>query len=80
MNINQAVEQIVKRVEASGIGARFSYEEINDWLQIKSGEDLMWVYDKLSERLTADHAIGLELEKECLTVISQPDPPGATPK
>jgi hypothetical protein len=74
MDINQAVDKIIKQVQASGIGTRFSYEEINDWLQIKSGEDLMWGYDKLSEQLTRDHAIDLELEKDSLKVISQPGP------
>jgi hypothetical protein len=80
MNLNRAVEQIVKRVEAFGIGTRFSYEEIDDWLQVKSGEDLMWVYDNLSEQLTKDHAIGLELEKDCLKAITQPDPADAGPQ
>jgi hypothetical protein len=64
MDFENALEQIVSRVKESGIGIHFSYEDLNQWLGISSGDDLMWAYDKLSDRLTIEHAIYLELEED----------------
>jgi hypothetical protein len=72
MNYNYAVEQIVSSVKELGIGIQFSYEDVNQWLGIASGDDLMWVYDTLSDRLMAEHSICLELKEDCI-IAAVPD-------
>jgi hypothetical protein len=68
MDFNHAVEKIVSRVKELKFEAIFTYDEINEWLKIVSGDDLMWVYDILSDRLTMEHSIHLELKKDCIIV------------
>ena len=70
MDFERAVEKIVSRVKASKTPALLSYDEINEWLKLSSGDDLIWAYDKLSERLTTDHSICLELREDCVTAVS----------
>ena len=41
MDFDNAVEQIVSRVKELGIGIQFNYEEVNQWLRISFGNDLM---------------------------------------
>ena len=72
MDFDNAVEQIVSKVKELGIGIRFSYEEINQWLGLSSGDDLMWAYDKLSDRLTNENTICLELKKDYV-ITAKPD-------
>ena len=48
MDFDNAIKQIVSKVKELGIGTRLSYEEVNQWLGLSSGDDLMWDYDKLS--------------------------------
>lgn len=72
MDFDNAVKQIVSRKKKYGIGARISYEELNQWLKISSGDDFMWTYDRLSDRLTIEHAIGLELKEDAI-VTTLPD-------
>ena len=68
MDIDHAVEKIVSRVKQLRFGAVFTYDEVNKWLKISSGDDLMWAYDKLSDQLTTEHSIRLELEEDYLIV------------
>jgi hypothetical protein len=72
MDFENAVKQVVSSVKASGIGIQFSYEDVNQWLGIASGDDLMWVYDTLSDRLMAEHAICLELREDGI-ITTVPD-------
>jgi hypothetical protein len=72
MDFENAAKQIVSKVKSSRIGIRFSYEEVNQWLNISSGDDLMWVYDKLSDQLMTEHAICLELKEDCI-ITALPD-------
>jgi len=62
MDFDHAVEQIVSRVKELRFGAVLTYDEVNEWLKISSGDDFMWAYDKLSDRLTMEHSICLELK------------------
>ena len=64
MDFDNAIEQIISKVKESGSGTKFSYEELNQWLGLSSGDDLMWAYDKLSGRLTNENIICLELKKD----------------
>ena len=68
MELDYAVEKIVSRVKELRFEAIFTYDEISEWLKISSGDDLMWAYDKLSDRLTMDHSIHLELREDCIIV------------
>ena len=68
MELDYAVEKIVSRVKELRFEAIFTYDEISEWLNISSGDDLMWAYDKLSDRLTMDHSIRLELKEDCIIV------------
>ena len=70
MDFDNAVKQIVSRVEDSGVGTPFSYEEVNQWLGILSGDDLMWAYDKLADRLVVDHRISLELKEDSVVTVA----------
>lgn len=72
MDLKHAVKQIMSRIDMPETKTQFNYEDINQWLNIKSGYDVMWAYDKLSERLTEEHSIYLELEKNCITAIKNP--------
>ena len=72
MDFDNAIEQIVSKVKVSGIGIKFSYEELNQWLGLSSGDDLMWAYDKLSDRLTNESTICLELKKDYV-ITAKPD-------
>ena len=72
MDFDNAIEQIVSKVKVSGIGIKFSYEELNQWLGLSSGDDLMWAYDKLSDRLTNENTICLELKKDYV-ITAKPD-------
>jgi len=73
MEFNQAIKSITSRVDKLGIGTKFSYDEINQWLNIKSGEDLMLAYDKLSDKLIKEYSISFELEKDCLVSVPKSD-------
>ena len=64
MEFDHAVEQIVSRVKELRFGTVFTYDEVNKWLKISSGDDLMWAYDKLSDLLTMEHSICLELKED----------------
>lgn len=64
MHIETAVNNIASRVKKLGPETSFSYKEVNRWLDTSSGNDLMWAYDKLSDRLTIEHSVCLELRKE----------------
>jgi hypothetical protein len=68
MDFDNAAEQITSKVKQSGIGIRFSYEKLNRWLELSSGDDLMWAYDKLSDRLTNENTICLELKKDYIII------------
>ena len=68
MDFDHAVEKIVSRVKELRFEAIFNYDEISEWLKISSGDDHMWAYDKLSDRLTIGHSIRLELEEDYLIV------------
>lgn len=71
MDFYNAVDKIMSRVEELGIGTQFSYEDVDKWLGIASGDDLMWVYDKLSDRLVIEQRISLELKEDCIiTAVS----------
>ena len=50
MDIDTALERIKSRVNDIGIGASFTYDEVSEWMKISSGDDLMWAFDKLSDR------------------------------
>ena len=63
MNLYITVVRIVSRVKELGIGIQFDYGEVNQWLGISSGDDLMWSCDKLSDRLIVKHRISLELDR-----------------
>ena len=69
MDFDNAVEQVVSSVKKSGIGNQFSYEDLNYWLRISSGDDLMWVYDTLSDRLMTERSICLELKEDCVITV-----------
>jgi hypothetical protein len=69
MNLDNAVEQIMSRVKELGTGTRFSYEKVNQWLDLSSGDDLMWAYDKLSDRLTNENTIYIELKKDYVITV-----------
>ena len=64
MDFDHAVEKIVSRVKELRFGAVLTYDEVTEWLKISSGDDIMWAYDKLSDRLTMEHSICLELKKD----------------
>ena len=64
MHLETAVNNIASRVKKLGPETSFSYKEVNRWLDTSSGNDLMWAYDKLSDRLTIKHSVCLELRKE----------------
>ena len=64
MHLETAVNNIALRVKKLGPETSFSYKEVNRWLDTSSGNDLMWAYDKLSDRLTIKHSVCLELRKE----------------
>lgn len=66
MDFDHAVEKIVSSVKELRFEAKFTYDEISEWLKISSGDDLMWAYDKLSDRLTMEHSIRLKLKKDCI--------------
>lgn len=68
MDIDFAIEKVMSRTKGLGVGASFTYDEVNKWMKISSGDDLMWAYDKLSDRLTTEHSIRLELEEDRLIV------------
>jgi len=68
MDLDNAVERIMSRLKELGNEASFSYDEVSEWLNLSPGDDLIWAYDKLSDRLTTEHSIRLELEKDCLIV------------
>ncbi|RLD33599.1 MAG: hypothetical protein DRI83_09140 [Bacteroidetes bacterium] len=68
MDIDTALERIKSRVNDIGIGASFTYDEVSEWMKISSGDDLMWAFDKLSDRLTKEHSLRLELEEDRLIV------------
>ena len=72
MDVDNAIKQTVSKVKELGVEAQFSYEEINQWLGLSSGDDLMWAYDKLSDRLTNGNTICLELKKDYVITI-KPD-------
>ena len=72
MEFDHTVEQIVLRVKELRFGTVFTYDEVNKWLKISSGDDLMWAYDKLSDRLTMEHSICLELKEDCI-ITAVPD-------
>jgi hypothetical protein len=46
---------------------------VNKWLKISSGDDLMWAYDKLSDRLTAEYSVHSELEEDRLRTAAADD-------
>jgi hypothetical protein len=54
-------------------GAVFTYDEVNKWLKASSGDDLMWAYDKLSDRLAAEYSVHLELEEDRLITAAADD-------
>jgi hypothetical protein len=64
MDFGHAVEKIVSRVNELSTSASFTYDEVNKWMKISSGDDLLWAYDRPSDQLTIDHSICLELEKD----------------
>ena len=64
MHLETAVNNIALRVKKLGPETSFSYKEVNRWLDTSSGNDMMWAYDKLSDRLTIKHSVCLELRKE----------------
>ena len=72
MDFDNAIKQIVSKVKELGIGTRLSYEEVNQWLGLSSGDDLMWDYDKLSDRLTIEHSICIGLKKDHI-ITALPD-------
>jgi hypothetical protein len=72
MDFDNAINHIVSKVKELGIGTRLSYKEVNQWLELSSGDDLMWDYDKLSDRLTIEHSICLELKKDHI-ITALPD-------
>ncbi|RLE05694.1 MAG: hypothetical protein DRJ13_01540 [Bacteroidetes bacterium] len=72
MEFDYAVEQIMSRVRELRFGAVLTYDEVNEWLKISSGDDLMWAYDKLSDRLIMEHSICLELKKDWI-ITAVPD-------
>lgn len=69
MDINHTVAQIFSRVKEFGHGVSFTYDEINDWLNVSCGDDLMWIYDRLSERLMVEHSTDLELKEDCIVAV-----------
>jgi hypothetical protein len=72
VEFDYAVEQIMSRVRELRLGVVFTYDEVNEWLKISSGGDLMWAYDKLSDRLIMEHSICLELKKDWI-ITGVPD-------
>jgi hypothetical protein len=66
MNLDKAVKKIISRVEKICPEISFSYKEVNRWLDISPGDDVMLAYDMLSDRLTVEHSICLELKKDYL--------------
>lgn len=64
MDFDHAVEQIVLSVTQRGIGAKFTYDEVSQWLKATSGSDLMWAFDELSDRLIREHSICFELMQD----------------
>jgi len=64
VHLETAVNNIALRVKKLGPETSFSYKEVNRWLDTSSGNDMMWAYDKLSDRLTIKHSVCLELRKE----------------
>jgi|GEM_PF-3855570 len=73
MDFDHAVQKIVSRVKELGTGASFTYEEINQWLKTSSGDDLMWAYDSLSDRLTIERSMCLELTESQIMVVVPED-------
>ena len=73
MAFDHAVQKIVSRVNKLGTGASFTYQEINQWLKTSSGDDLMWAYDSLSDRLTIEHSMCLELTKNRIVAVIPED-------
>lgn len=73
MDFGHAVQKIVSRVKELGTGVSFTYEEINQWLKTSSGDDLMWAYDRLSDRLTIEHSMCLELTKNRIMAVVPED-------
>ena len=73
MDFDHAVQNIVSRVKELGTGASFTYEEINQWLKTSSGDDLMRTYDSLSDRLTIEHSMCLELTKNRIVAVVPED-------
>lgn len=68
MDIDHAFDRIISRVDVTGIDTSFTYDEVGEWMKISSGDDLMWALDKLSDRLTTEHSLHLELEEDKLIV------------
>ena len=64
MHLEDAVKKIVSRMVKLGPETSFSYKEVNRWLGASSGSDLIWTYDKLSDRLIVEHSVCLELKKD----------------
>jgi len=73
MDFNHAVEKIVSRVKKLGSGTSFTYDEVDKWLEISSGDDLIWAYDKLFDQLTTEHSLLLELEEDRLIIAAADD-------
>ena len=72
MDLEHAAKQIISRIDKLKTKTQFKYEEINQCLNIRSGYDLMWAYDRLSGILTEEHSIYLQLEKNCILAIKIP--------
>lgn len=64
MHLEDAVKKIVSRMKKLGPETSFSYKEVNRWLGVSSGNDLIWTYDNLSDRLIIEHSVCLELKKD----------------
>jgi len=73
MDFDHAVEKIVSRVKKSGPGTSFTYDEVDKWLEISSGDDLIWAYDKLFDQMTTEHSLLLELEEDRLIIATADD-------